>query len=83
MEDDRRKQARRSVGADAIRTQCYAEIRDCMKARLLAYYQHHPTLLGDQRSQDAIRESTAGLACIFDILDKYRIESAPPERTEP
>lgn len=74
MEEDRRKHARRADGPGSARVQCYADIRACMKARLLAYYQRHPNLIGDERSQRAIKESTEGLSCIFDVLDKYRIE---------
>jgi len=56
-----------------IRLDCYAELNDCMKKRLLAYYERHQELLGDARSQEAIKESVDGLECIFAVLDKYQI----------
>lgn len=58
---------------NASRLACYAEIRDCMKTRLLAYYGVHKDLLGDARSKDAITESLSGLDGIFAVLDKYEI----------
>jgi hypothetical protein len=61
------------MNANATRLACYAEIRDCMRTRLLSYYQRHKEYLGDERSQIAIKESVDGLNCIFEVLDTYEI----------
>ncbi len=58
---------------NTARLACYAEIRDCMKTRLLAFYGIHKEFLGDARSKDAISESLNGLDGIFAVLDKYEI----------
>jgi hypothetical protein len=55
------------------RLECYAAIRDCMRTRLLDYYQRHKELIGDARSQAAIKESVEGLDCILEVLDTYEI----------
>ncbi len=44
-----------------------------MKTRILAYYNAHQDLVGDERSQRAIKESMEGLECIFTVLDGYAI----------
>lgn len=66
--------------SSAARLSCYAEIRDCMKTGILAYYQAHKDLLGDDRSQRAIKESVQGLECIFAVLDKYEIRAKDERR---
>lgn len=58
---------------DAARLACYADIRDCMKTRLLAFYSAHKELLGDTRSKEAISQSLNGLDAIFVVLDNYVI----------
>jgi hypothetical protein len=62
-----------SVSADDARLACYQEIKTCMKTRILEYYQRHQDILGDERSQRAIKESMDGLECIFQVLDNYQI----------
>lgn len=57
----------------SARLECYAAIRDCMKTRLLEYYQRHKEFLGDARSQAAMKESLDGLDCIFTVLDGFEI----------
>jgi hypothetical protein len=63
MENERR--------IDLARRQFRQELTNCFKDRLQAYYTKHPTLLGDDRSQQAIAESLEGLQCIYAILDRY------------
>lgn len=58
---------------NATRLACYADIRDCMKIRLLTFYGSHREFLGDARSKDAISESLNGLDAIFVVLYKYGI----------
>ncbi len=55
------------------RDECYAKIRACMTTRYLDYYKEHKNLLGDDRSQQSIRESMAGIDCIIAVLDHYDI----------
>jgi hypothetical protein len=54
-----------------IRGACYDAIRQCMKDGVARYYRTHPELMGDKRSDEAIRWSLEGLACIFRVLDQY------------
>jgi hypothetical protein len=67
----------RLMAENVARLECYAEIRDCMRTRLLEYYQRHKEYLGDERSQAAIKESVDGLNCIFEVLDTYEIARKP------
>lgn len=64
------------------RLECYAAIRDCMKTRLMDYYSRNKSLLGDERSQAAVKESLEGLECIFSVLDKFDISKKPETKDE-
>jgi hypothetical protein len=55
------------------RRECYDNVRHCMKRMVSDFYRRNPAFLGDARSRSAIKESIAGLQCIFDELDKWEI----------
>jgi len=56
-----------------IRLECYSRIEAVMKNGVSAYYRKHPDLIGDERSQNAVKESVLGLQAIFAVLDDYVI----------
>lgn len=60
------------------RERCYHAIRNAVGQGLASYYLGHRTLLGDPRSQDAIRASRAGVEAILAILDRYEISDPGP-----
>lgn len=61
------------TNGDDIRTECYQEIRYCLKKGLQDFYRSNPDLLMDERSKLAIDASMEGLRCMLQILDKYEI----------
>ena len=70
MTEERRKTPREN---DLARTECYQQIRDCMKKGLARFYRENPDLAGDDRSKAAIDRSMEGLRCVFAVLDHFKI----------
>ena len=56
-----------------VRLECYSRIEAVMKNGVSSYYRKRPELIGDDRSQNAIKESVIGLQAIFAVLDDYDI----------
>ena len=73
----------KSKPPDTARDRARAEIVSVVRDGLATYYEQHPGRLGDARSQDAVRTSTAGVAMVLAVLDRYEIgDAATPSDLE-
>lgn len=62
------------MSPNTARIQCYAAIKDCVRASAMSYLEARKSNLSDAMAQEVVKESLAAMECIFKVLDGYDIQ---------